>query len=583
MLDVSAGPGKFKRCIRLVIADPQPIVLMGLNSVFATQHDFEIVASCGCGTSCLEAIRNLAPDVALVAGTLPDLTISEILAIARAENLPTRLMFFAESQGDDDLTAAIAAGACNAVSAYADPDTILRSLRLTTEGASASPKLSRELSSNKNDVDGTKIEKMLRALTHRERQIVQLVSEGLSNKEIARELNVSRGTVKVHLYNIFQKLEVSNRTVLATIALLQRSTGFTTLSLALAFAMLSDVRTSDATDTLRDDDSAAKDLEHSVFEFCKKAILRHDIVADPGERILLSQKDSTNKEVQLPHSAGRMEGLHAAEQAAFSNIGKGYGTIGSSTLSLFISPFQQAINNSQAGNLTSLPPPAFPSHTIRGHGGSGLFAMTAAAMGVITLDNSHAALQACEPGKTLSDASVVSDQDGVTHVATINGHVDSNAGSANVENLASELVGQDSRQSLVLGTFGHDKTAGKGNAGEIIQGAAGDDSLNSNGSSNVLDGSSGDNTIKDNGGDDTIQGGSGSDIINGSDATIGMHGGDKLTGGHGDADSNSTRFDTIDFTIGGGQDQSGGFRRAGVPALDVSKPIRAPAHLGLDI
>jgi DNA-binding NarL/FixJ family response regulator len=89
MLDVSVGPGKFAHRIRLVIADPKPIVLHGLKSVFATQNDFEIVASCDCGTSCLEAIRNLAPDVALVAGTLADLTVSEILAIAKAENLGT--------------------------------------------------------------------------------------------------------------------------------------------------------------------------------------------------------------------------------------------------------------------------------------------------------------------------------------------------------------------------------------------------------------------------------------------------------------------------------------------------------------
>ena len=126
MLDVSADQGKFRRCIRLVIADRQPIVLQGLKSVFAAQHDFEIVASCSLGTSCLEAIRNWAPDVALLADTLPDLTASEILAIATAENLPTRLVFFAESEGNDDLTAAIATGACGAISKYA---TQLRPLR----------------------------------------------------------------------------------------------------------------------------------------------------------------------------------------------------------------------------------------------------------------------------------------------------------------------------------------------------------------------------------------------------------------------------------------------------------------------
>ena len=229
MLDVSADQGKFRRCIRLVIADRQPIVLQGLKSVFAAQHDFEIVASCSLGTSCLEAIRNWAPDVALLADTLPDLTASEILAIATAENLPTRLVFFAESEGNDDLTAAIATGACGAISKYATPDTMLRSLRLMAECTSASPERAQNRSPNGKESDRAKIQKKLGLLTHRESQIVRLVSEGLSNKEIARKLNVSQGTVKVHLYNIFQKLEISNRTVLATIAVLRGPAGFTTL------------------------------------------------------------------------------------------------------------------------------------------------------------------------------------------------------------------------------------------------------------------------------------------------------------------------------------------------------------------
>ena len=58
-------------------------------------------------------------------------------------------------------------------------------------------------------------------LTVREIQIMRLVSEGLSNKEIGRRLNIADGTIKVHLHNIFQKLEISNRTVLAALAILQ--------------------------------------------------------------------------------------------------------------------------------------------------------------------------------------------------------------------------------------------------------------------------------------------------------------------------------------------------------------------------
>ena len=64
-------------------------------------------------------------------------------------------------------------------------------------------------------------EDVLTVLTDRERQIMRLVSEGLSNKEIAHRLNIADGTIKVHLHHIFQKLEISNRTVLAALAISQ--------------------------------------------------------------------------------------------------------------------------------------------------------------------------------------------------------------------------------------------------------------------------------------------------------------------------------------------------------------------------
>jgi len=555
MLDVSVDQRKLTRCIRLVIADPQPIVLQGLRSVFAAQPDFEIVASCSDGTSCLKAIRNLAPDAALLADTLPDLTVSEILAIAKAATFPARLVFFTGSEGDDDLTTAIAAGTCSAISKYANPDTMLRSLRLITASISASRHRSHDLLPNGKEVDPAKIEKMLGVLTRRESQIVLLVSEGLSNKEIARRLNVSQGTVKVHLHNIFQKLEISNRTVLATIALLRRPAGFITLSLtALVFAILSDVKASGANDALLDDVSAThRDPEHPVFELWKKAILRHVIVADPGDTVVLSQRGSSSKESQVTHSA-RMEGLQAAEQAALSNFGKGYGPIGSSIPSLFISPLLQAINNSQTGSpgaQQQFPSPEIGSNPIRSHGGT--FAMTAAGVGLYAIDNSHAAARALEPGETLIAASM----DSTTQVATITIHGAGKVDPDDVDNLALGSVVQNTQPPLAGKPPGLDSVA-EGNTGQFIHGTAGDANLNGTNLVHVIYGGSGNDTIKGNGEADTIHGVSGNDSINGNDTLLGGYGGDRLAVGNGDdvfvylsaADSNSTRFNTIDFTSG---------------------------------
>jgi RNA polymerase sigma factor (sigma-70 family) len=210
------------RDTRLVIADRHPIVLQGLTSVFAAHRDFEIVASCRNGASCVEAIRNLAPDVVLLEDSLPDMTGSEILAIANAENISTRLVFFTASIEHSDLAAAVAAGVCSAISKDASLETLLQSLRLVADGGKLLREPSPDLAPAGKEVDGDIVENVLAVLTDREREIMRLVSEGLSNKAVARQLNISQGTIKVHLHHIYQKLEINNRTVLATLAISQR-------------------------------------------------------------------------------------------------------------------------------------------------------------------------------------------------------------------------------------------------------------------------------------------------------------------------------------------------------------------------
>jgi two-component system nitrate/nitrite response regulator NarL len=210
------------RCIRLAIADRHPVVLQGLISILTPQRDFEIVASCSDGASCVEAIRNLSPDVALLEGALPDVTGAEILAIANAERFSTRLVFFAGSIEHGDLVAAIATGACSVISKHASPEMLVQSLKLVADGGSLLPGPSPGLVPAGREGNSAIAENGLAALTDREREIMRLVSEGLSNKAVARRLNISQGTIKVHLHHIYQKLEINNRTVLAALAASQR-------------------------------------------------------------------------------------------------------------------------------------------------------------------------------------------------------------------------------------------------------------------------------------------------------------------------------------------------------------------------
>nr|QIP04571.1 response regulator [Bradyrhizobium symbiodeficiens] len=410
--------------IRLAIVDRQPIVLQGLKSVLGTQQDFDIVASASDGTSCLEAIRSLSPDVALIADTLPDLTASDILAIAKVEKLSTRLVFFTEAGGNHDLTAAIAAGSCSAISKDAAPGTMLQSLRLMGKsGVSLEPS---DLSpAGREAGGGSKIEKMLELLTPRERQIVRLVSEGMSNKEIARQLDVSQGTVKVHLHNIFQKLEITNRTVLATISLLQRTSGFSVLALGiLAFAIADELKASEANDIFAHDDGHGQKGEHAEYEVCKKAILQHLIVSKSGDTPPFTERDLVAKASQAASPSAAMEALRAAEQLLGSKPWKDV-VAGSGTPSLpalLLRGTNDALSGGDRTGEDHLP--RLASNPMSIHGAYGTFAALAGALIYELSDVQHAA-QSHELDQASIDSFLASIGDNATKLAAIT-HVDAN-------------------------------------------------------------------------------------------------------------------------------------------------------------
>jgi DNA-binding NarL/FixJ family response regulator len=210
------------QCISVVIADRHPVVLLGLTNLLGSENGFNVVASCSDGTSCIEAIRGLLPDIAIVDISMPGLSGLEILAIANSENLPTRLVFFTASIEDRELVVSAAEGAYGVIPKDVTPDILVQSLRQVADGQRLLPLPSSDQTETQARGSIAIAESVLTVLTDRERQIMGLVSEGLSNKEIGRRLNIADGTIKVHLHHIFQKLEISNRTVLAALAISQQ-------------------------------------------------------------------------------------------------------------------------------------------------------------------------------------------------------------------------------------------------------------------------------------------------------------------------------------------------------------------------
>ncbi|WP_245322822.1 LuxR C-terminal-related transcriptional regulator, partial [Bradyrhizobium valentinum] len=507
-----------------MIADRHPIVLQGLTSVFASHRDFEIVASCRDGASCVEAIRNLVPDVALLADSLPDVTASEILAIANAENLSTRLVFFTASV-EHDLAAAIAAGACSAVSKYASPETLLKSLRLVAEGISLLPEPSPDLAPIGTEVSGANIEDVLAVLTDREREIMSLVSEGLSNKAIARRLNISQGTIKVHLHHIYQKLEINNRTVLAALAISQRYGGFGTLSLAaLTFVAMDDVQAADP-NASNGNFVASSPREDAMLTYGISGGTAGVYTYVPSNDAVNVLAAPTTETSTITVSDGTLSG----SQAYKVTIGVANAAPGTPTAA------GKLINTDVYSTATTFTAVSSPRPNSIGYG---TFMMTAAGVLSYTFDNANSAVHALDVGDALTDTFTVTTAGGTKQAVTVPIRGSTDAGPNDFDNLSlgdREISGPP----FVVGTPRGDTIAGGGEF-QI-------DTVNGTGKDDPLYAGSGNDTINGESGIDTVNGNNGLDTI------ISGFGGDRLKGSNGNdtyvylaaADSNSARFDTI--------------------------------------
>src|ERR1700730_10423992 len=117
------------RCVKVVIADRHPVVVAGLMSLLGAANDFKVVASCYDGKKCIQAIRDLLPDIALLDIFMPSVTGLDILAAATSEHLPTRNVFLTASAEDRDLIIAAARGAYGVILKEAGPDVLVPCLR----------------------------------------------------------------------------------------------------------------------------------------------------------------------------------------------------------------------------------------------------------------------------------------------------------------------------------------------------------------------------------------------------------------------------------------------------------------------
>jgi two-component system, NarL family, nitrate/nitrite response regulator NarL len=203
--------------VSIVVADCHPVFLHGLISILQSERIFDVVASCCDGMKCLQAIRDLSPDMALLDCSMPILSGVKVLATSIAEGSHTRILLLATATEQVSFAAAI--GAYGVVPRDVRPEVLIHDLRQVAAGRRLSIRASH---AEEPGTTASTSENTLAMLTGRERQIAKLVSIGLSNKQVGQQLNLSAGTIKVHLHNIYQKLEINNRTTLTALAVSDR-------------------------------------------------------------------------------------------------------------------------------------------------------------------------------------------------------------------------------------------------------------------------------------------------------------------------------------------------------------------------
>jgi DNA-binding NarL/FixJ family response regulator len=200
----------------IVVADDHPIVLHGVGDILGAHADLTVIARCCDGLVAENAIRDLQPDIAVLDVSMPGMTGLEILSNIVAGGGATKVVLLTATATVYQITTAIGRGVHGIVLKRRALHDLVHCVR---EVAAGRLWFSPEIADTQNREARNSVKRPDHPLTVRERQVMMLVSEGLSNKEVGRRLNLAEGTIKIHLHNIFDKVGVVNRTALTILAM----------------------------------------------------------------------------------------------------------------------------------------------------------------------------------------------------------------------------------------------------------------------------------------------------------------------------------------------------------------------------
>lgn len=208
--------------IKILLADDHQIVLKGISFFLAMQPDFELVGEAHNGKEAVEKAGELQPDIVLMDLNMPIMDGIEASALIKEQHPHIKVLVLTSFADQSHIVPALQTGAIGYMLKDVEPDQLAEAIRSAYKGnIQLHPDISRALLSRPEPepvIQHSGKDKALDALTPRELEVLELLTKGLSNKDIAQTLIVAEKTVKTHVSSILSKLDLTDRTQAALFA-----------------------------------------------------------------------------------------------------------------------------------------------------------------------------------------------------------------------------------------------------------------------------------------------------------------------------------------------------------------------------